>query len=574
MIASVGLAPERALGREVEVLDELLRQRRAALLHPAASASRRRAEERAAPRRRCGGRSRGPRSRASRRRATREPRRGGSRCGPRAPRRRPSPAARARGRGPARGSPAASTIDLTRPAPNTTRRRSARERAPGVAEAARVDLERRPSRCGSGRAGPAVRRSPGSRAARAWPRARPIEAASPGRSDVEVRVDARGQVPPAAVEARHHARREVAERDHAGQQHPAEAGEDRQPVPIDPQRQRDQARARGSVGVRRSPGREHNVITSRPRGARRSARSRRGSAARGRRGDRRRGRARRRPRGNRARRRHERGGRVRRAQAADRARRHGDRRGRRVRVPAGARTGAALERGARARGAPPCGSRRPPSGSRSSRPWPRRAAGRRSMRRDPSPSSRCCFPSEPRGSWRRGAPGWPAPSSARPRSTPSSRSSRAAAASSPFLLETIGDRQSTGAYAGNVGYLAIALALAGVVALGLLLERAREPARGPARGRGARPLCRRPRGEPEPHGADLRPGRRRGSARRALPPARGAPPIAGAVLLSASPSRATRPCAPAPPRSRRRRAWATGTSCSPFAAVPGPPRSR
>ena len=40
----------------------------------------------------------------------------------------------------------------------------------------------------------------------------------------------------------------------------------------------------------------------------------------------------------------------------------------------------------------------------------------------------------------------------------------------PFLLETIGDRQGTGAYAGNVGYLAITLALAGVVALGLLLE--------------------------------------------------------------------------------------------------------
>jgi O-antigen ligase len=40
----------------------------------------------------------------------------------------------------------------------------------------------------------------------------------------------------------------------------------------------------------------------------------------------------------------------------------------------------------------------------------------------------------------------------------------------PFLLETYGDRQNTGAYAGNVGYLAITLALAGVVALGLLLE--------------------------------------------------------------------------------------------------------
>ena len=40
----------------------------------------------------------------------------------------------------------------------------------------------------------------------------------------------------------------------------------------------------------------------------------------------------------------------------------------------------------------------------------------------------------------------------------------------PFLLETFGDRQNTGAYAGNVGYLAITLALAGVLALGLLLR--------------------------------------------------------------------------------------------------------
>ncbi len=37
----------------------------------------------------------------------------------------------------------------------------------------------------------------------------------------------------------------------------------------------------------------------------------------------------------------------------------------------------------------------------------------------------------------------------------------------PFLLETFGDRQETGAYAGNVGYLAITLALGGVLALGL-----------------------------------------------------------------------------------------------------------
>jgi O-antigen ligase len=40
----------------------------------------------------------------------------------------------------------------------------------------------------------------------------------------------------------------------------------------------------------------------------------------------------------------------------------------------------------------------------------------------------------------------------------------------PFLLETFGGRQNTGAYAGNVGYLAITLALAGVLALGLVLK--------------------------------------------------------------------------------------------------------
>ncbi len=40
---------------------------------------------------------------------------------------------------------------------------------------------------------------------------------------------------------------------------------------------------------------------------------------------------------------------------------------------------------------------------------------------------------------------------------------------SPFALQTFGARQETGAFAGNVGYLAIALALASVLALGLVL---------------------------------------------------------------------------------------------------------
>ncbi|HWZ86630.1 MAG TPA: O-antigen ligase family protein [Thermoanaerobaculia bacterium] len=39
----------------------------------------------------------------------------------------------------------------------------------------------------------------------------------------------------------------------------------------------------------------------------------------------------------------------------------------------------------------------------------------------------------------------------------------------PFPLETFGDRQETGAYAGNVGYLAITLAFGAVLALGILL---------------------------------------------------------------------------------------------------------
>jgi O-antigen ligase len=45
----------------------------------------------------------------------------------------------------------------------------------------------------------------------------------------------------------------------------------------------------------------------------------------------------------------------------------------------------------------------------------------------------------------------------------------------PFTLETAGSRQDTGAFAGNVGYLAIALAFASVAALGILLA-ARRPA--------------------------------------------------------------------------------------------------
>ncbi len=52
----------------------------------------------------------------------------------------------------------------------------------------------------------------------------------------------------------------------------------------------------------------------------------------------------------------------------------------------------------------------------------------------------------------------------------------------PFRLETFGARQDTGGYAGGVGYLAITLALAAVLALGLLLTVARRPARWPLGG--------------------------------------------------------------------------------------------
>ncbi len=47
----------------------------------------------------------------------------------------------------------------------------------------------------------------------------------------------------------------------------------------------------------------------------------------------------------------------------------------------------------------------------------------------------------------------------------------------PFAIETFGNRQETGAFAGNVGYLAITLALAAVLAFGILLTARSAPAR-------------------------------------------------------------------------------------------------
>jgi O-antigen ligase len=52
----------------------------------------------------------------------------------------------------------------------------------------------------------------------------------------------------------------------------------------------------------------------------------------------------------------------------------------------------------------------------------------------------------------------------------------------PFPLVTHGDREATGAFAGNVGYLALALALAAVVAAGLALSRRNPAVRGAAGG--------------------------------------------------------------------------------------------
>ena len=143
----------------------------------------------------------------------------------------------------------------------------------------------------------------------------------------------------------------------------------------------------------------------------------------------------------------------------------------------------------------------------------------------------------------------------------------------PFLLETVGDRQSTGAYAGNVGYLAITLALAGVVALGLLFE---------GRGSRARVLS----------GAALAlfaaalvvnlnltaltaalAGAAR-PARRALPAARGSAHRGGRPARG---SRGRGLRAPAQPRRGGREVRApraTGTHWSRFAAAPGPRRSR
>ncbi len=50
----------------------------------------------------------------------------------------------------------------------------------------------------------------------------------------------------------------------------------------------------------------------------------------------------------------------------------------------------------------------------------------------------------------------------------------------PFSLETAGARQDTGAYAGNVGYLAIALALESILALGILVSTQRPAIRAAA----------------------------------------------------------------------------------------------
>ena len=230
------------------------------------------------------------------------------------------------------GSPAASIERLHAARAEDDAQARARKRAPRVAEAAREDLE--------GVLLPAVMPGPLRRAVGLLVveppelgRDRRDRGGVAGAQRVEVRVDARGQVPPAAVEARHHARREIRR---ARSRRPAAGRRSRRGSERGADRPTSAARPAARAGIRRRPrrppGREHNVITSPPLGqeeaqgtgaAPRARTSGRSSAAAALAAvlagtalvvD------------------TERGGRLRRAQAADRARRHGDRRGRRVRA--------------------------------------------------------------------------------------------------------------------------------------------------------------------------------------------------------------------------------------------------
>ena len=74
------------------------------------------------------------------------------------------------------------------------------------------------------------------------------------------------------------ARREVPEDEHAGEEQAAEHRQDRQAVPVNPERQGNGARVRRGPRSRKSPAGEHNVITSRP--AWRKKQQRRPAAAR------------------------------------------------------------------------------------------------------------------------------------------------------------------------------------------------------------------------------------------------------------------------------------------------------
>ena len=209
-------------------------------------------------------------------------------------------------------------------------------------------------------------------------------------------------------------------------------------------------------------------------------------------------------------------------------------------------------RGARPRGARRSGSPPRRSCSRSSRRSSRRGATFRSTRCGRSRSSRCCSRSAPRGPWRgAAAAGSPAPSSARPPSTPSSRSSRAAASStlSARDLRRAGRRRAPSPATSATSRSP--WPLGGVLALGLA-----PGARGGRRSRlvagAALALFAAGAGrQPEPDRADRRPWPAPAVvARRASSPARGVLPLAAVAAGGGARGRGLR--SPALPRQRAR----------------------
>ena len=241
----VRLAPEGALGREVEVLHELLRERRAALLHPPGQRRKERAEESA----------HGHAAVAievavlrhehrvdQRARRVREPDHGAIfELG------REDRAQQLRLENESRHALARCVDDRLDPlAGERQPQAQAREVVARVTERARVDLDRV-------LLAPIVSGAFRGRVDRLIVEARELGLEVAGRhrvarpQHVEVRVDARGKVPAAPVEALYDSRREVGEHQHSRQQQAAERRQDRYAVPVHPQRKRNQARARRAM---------------------------------------------------------------------------------------------------------------------------------------------------------------------------------------------------------------------------------------------------------------------------------------------------------------------------------------